>query len=134
MINEQNQGISRRSFIKRSTVAAIAATNLLMFTGLVNAGEESPSPKKCKVMIDVGTTDWSVDKGIGNVIHKINDCWCDDNTLGNGQIQCGVWYEFDKDANPVLVKPVFVTCGDGGHTKTQTQMCWPMPPIPDEIA
>lgn len=43
MINEQNQGISRRSFIKRSTVAAIAATIMMMFTGLVNAADDGYS-------------------------------------------------------------------------------------------
>jgi hypothetical protein len=44
MKNENINGITRRSFIKRSTVAAIAASNLMMFTGLVNAANISPSP------------------------------------------------------------------------------------------
>lgn len=44
MKNETNNGITRRSFIKRSTVAAIAASNLAIFSGIVNAYDESPSP------------------------------------------------------------------------------------------
>lgn len=44
MKNESNNVITRRSFIKRSTVAAIAASNLMLFTGLVNAANISPSP------------------------------------------------------------------------------------------
>ena len=45
MKNETKYGMSRRCFIKRSTIAAIAAMNLMMFTGLVNAADESPSPE-----------------------------------------------------------------------------------------
>ncbi len=45
-----NSGLSRRSFIKRSVVAAVAASSMTIFSGLVNAGNESPSPaSKCKM-------------------------------------------------------------------------------------
>jgi len=34
-------GLTRRSFIKRSVVAAVAASSLTIFSGLVNATEDS---------------------------------------------------------------------------------------------
>lgn len=51
MKNDTNNGITRRSFMKRSTVAAIAAMNMMMFTGLVNAAEASPSTYKVHVLM-----------------------------------------------------------------------------------
>ena len=48
-------GITRRSFLKRSTVAVIAATNIMMFTGLVNAAGTHPSPV---IPLDDSTNMW----------------------------------------------------------------------------
>lgn len=101
MNNEQNQGISRRSFIKRSTVVAIAATNMMMFTGLVNAIHISPSPetqsfrnmKACKVHRsehDYTYPNKSTAKVWGCTALK--SC--------KYIINCGEYYKLDADGNP----------------------------------
>ena len=134
MKNEPCNGITRRSFIKRSTVAAIAASHLMMFTGLVNAVEESPSPfetgllpPNCSVVKDPRKVDFSIGHGEYERIEKLTECWCSDNGVGNGEIACGVWKTFDAEGNETSRAQAFVTCGSGGNTITQTVMCWDEP-------
>ena len=97
MKNEVNNGITRRSFIKRSTVAAIAASNLMMFTGLVNAAEESSSPNgncvpvfpnvgpKCHYYDAVTLKGWYCDCRIGNQQLILNGAKCDDKNGTNAK-------------------------------------------------
>jgi len=47
-VSSLNGSIKRRSFIKKSVIASVAASNLTMFQGLVNAQEQSSSGEDCE--------------------------------------------------------------------------------------
>jgi hypothetical protein len=129
MKNESNNGITRRSFIKRSTVAAIAASNLMMFTGLVNAVEESPSPM-------VGGGECVIDKFATNLFYAINNrvenvpVYICTATGCDKKKPCGQHFLYDAnniiatypDGSPVLTD-VFVQCIPDGNQTPPTTVC-----------
>lgn len=100
MKNETNHGITRRSFMKRSTVAVIAASNLAIFSGIVNASDESPSPgsssgncspifeavgPKCKYYNTIHLKGWYCDCLPEGGRRKIQGAKCDDKNGTNAQ-------------------------------------------------
>lgn len=106
MKNEQNQGVSRRSFIKRSTVAAIAATNMMMFTGLVNAQSILPSPADLLIpLIDKGNMlKCKVRKQKANIAYPNGTnaliFYCIADKSCSDEITCGKMYVLGADGNP----------------------------------
>lgn len=101
MKNETSNGMTRRSFMKRSTVAAIAATNLMMFTGLVNADELSPSPQEDATKCIPKKTDAIEILRINNVNVRANVFICE--ATGCDQVvPCGSYVKFDNNNNIIL--------------------------------
>ncbi|MDQ8191628.1 hypothetical protein, partial [Roseibacillus persicicus] len=107
---------SRRSFIKKSVVASVAATNLTMFSGLVNAQSASPSPRdpKCELQTwDQGVTTIFL-KGGGTI--QVTRVRCRAINCASGYGQCGEYpkltngtAELDSDGKVVTV-PVDLPC------------------------
>jgi len=97
-------GLTRRSFIKRSVVAAVATSSMTIFSGLVNAAEEYDScVKGLPCVLEM------IDTGIGNFIdgqlHWIAECRCD--TAGccqRSSISCYDYYASGETGALVKVK------------------------------
>lgn len=59
-----NGGLTRRSFIKRSTVAAVAVSSMTIFSGLVNAGTPtSYGTYTCEKQVALGGACYKKDDG-----------------------------------------------------------------------
>jgi hypothetical protein len=90
MKNNQIQGGStRRSFMKKSVVAAVAASSLTIFSGLVNADQEvykADGVTTCTAMntfcvqtqIEGGTSEWQCPCKDSNGKIKVSGTVCDD--------------------------------------------------------
>ena len=84
--NYNSSEISRRSFIKKSVVASVAAGNLTMFSGLVNAKDDNPSePEPLCIPQFVPRDDGDFDCYWDNADDQ--NCWRDN-------FEC---YDFDDD-------------------------------------
>ena len=129
MKNESSNGITRRSFIKRSTVAAIAASNLMMFTGLVNAHEESPSPMVGGGECVIDKIDTVLNYTINNRVVPVEVYICSA-TGCEKQLDCGQHFLYDAnniiatypDGQPVFIG-VSVKCIPEGEEQPEPTIC-----------
>lgn len=105
-------GITRRSFLKRSTVAVIAATNMMMFTGLVNAAGTHPSPA---IPLDDSTNMWKCNvKKTRSLIQFPNNTQaqvfiCTADSSCDLEITCGKMYVLNDLGNPEVLNGVKTT-------------------------
>ena len=102
-------GLTRRSFIKRSVVAAVAVSSMTIFSGLVRAEGEGGTETVC-----AQGTPCSIKKVKDGQIwqgglHDVYECTCT-GTVGcctSSKIKCGNW--FDDNGNVIAV---YVNCGN----------------------
>jgi hypothetical protein len=117
-MKNETSGISRRSFLKRSTVAILAASNMMMFAGLVNAAEESSSfqipIQNCLVKME--RVQETFPGGVKRVFHKctiVNDSLCG---FANLKIPCGIFSYDPFDGKPLQVpQKVDILCSNGAN-------------------
>jgi len=103
-----NTGHTRRSFINRSIVAAVATSSMTIFSGLVNAaGEYDSCAKGLPCVLEM------IDTGIGNFIdgqlHWIAECRCD--TAGCCQRSSIYCYDYYASGETGALVKVKVHCG-----------------------
>lgn len=112
---QTSSSLTRRSFIKRSVVAAVAVSSMTIFSGLVRASNYNPPPvvKKCSVK----TKDILIDD-----VYSWTLCWYDNarESCKNNSKICGKSLTPDPDSG--IAADEFVVCLL--HKSEQTaQMC-----------
>jgi anaerobic selenocysteine-containing dehydrogenase len=81
-MNEKNpqesispSGLTRRSFIKRSVVAAVAVSSMTIFSGLVRASKDyQPEEEDPSCAYSSWTKKWHEEDGVCYIIHVIDEC------------------------------------------------------------
>ncbi len=131
--NPNPLGSTRRSFMKKSVVAAVAASNVTIFSGLVDAAEEEASGgKKCTLSyVNVRTESILVfDDGEGTKTWQsmsVHDC-----VAGScvGTIGCSVYYRTDENGKIIRLQdgriiwyPVTAKCIVGGADPSDYVTC-----------
>jgi hypothetical protein len=100
--NPTPSGITRRSFIKRSVVAAVAVSNMTIFSGLVRAEFEEYGvsiPPPCGLTLE--PYEWTFDD-------KIITVWKCSATgpVCDKEIFCGRMYEMDPFTGDPILDPI----------------------------
>jgi len=104
--------LTRRSFIKRSVVAAVAASSLTIFSGLVNAAEDSDY---CEIRREDRLYQWQ--NGYPSI--PVSYCWATNysNDKYDCQMTCGNYIPRDRNGDPkrddngkLVLKPRTVYC------------------------
>jgi anaerobic selenocysteine-containing dehydrogenase len=101
--NPAQTGLTRRSFIKRSVVAAVAVSSMTIFSGLVKAGD---NPVYIHIRdgceLSKEADQWNFPDGVSIMVYK---CWSS-GAICNKDIECGVMYEMDPFTGAPILDPI----------------------------
>jgi len=96
--NQPTTGLTRRSFIKRSVVAAVALSTMTIFSGLVRA-EGQDYQETCKLTKE--PDEWIFDKG-NIAIYKCSAT----GPICDKDMPCGRMFEMDPFTGDPILDPV----------------------------
>lgn len=107
------ENISRRSFIKKTTVLTVGVASITLFSGLVNASMVY-NPPLCSLKIIVTERQVLVN---GNLRH-VKECTCTHPESTAGSRGCGYWPEWSVAQQKMVWEAIRVDC-----TKSDTVDC-----------